>query len=182
MTSFLCLSVYLVDVCNDMDTKSHDKHLRSDTVVPEKSEVNKLSTVGESSGNLELFSLSGKPLAKLEEQSLGECTKVESRKCLKDKETEDKKYTVDDKDVEALRNNLPNDFGGSNYDNKVPFYNSEIMDAKATNGSSVTVKECDIGLKNHSIGGSISTMNPERESKQTDMQLENGENQMASRY
>lgn len=180
----LCFSVYLVDVCNDMDPKKHDKHLRSDTTTTtENSEVNKLSSVGEteSSGNLEFSSLSGKTLTKLEEQSHGECMKVESRKCLKDKETEDQEPTIGDKDVEALRNDLPKDFGGSDYDDKVPLCNSEIMDAKATNGSSV-VEDSDIGLKNHKVGESIGTMNPKRESTQTDMQLENGENQMASRY
>lgn len=118
-------------------------------------------------------------MEKKEEQSHGECTIVESRKCLKDKETEDQELTVGDKDVEALRKMLPKNFGCLNY-NKVPLCNSEVLDAKATNGSSVTLEDSDIGSKNHSFGRS-NTMNPERESKQTDMKLENEENQMASR-
>lgn len=169
-----------------MDNKRLDKHLRSDTITAtENSEVNKLSSVGEaeSSGNLEFSSPSGKPLTKPEEQSHGECTKVESRKCLKDKETEDQELNGGVKDVEALRNNLPKDFSGSNYDNKVPLCNSDIIDAKGTNGSSVTVEDSDIGLRDPSVGRSIGIItNPEGESKQTDKQLENGENQMASRY
>lgn len=173
--------MYLVDACNDMDTKRHDKHLRSETVsTTENSEVNKLSFVGETenSGNIEFSRPSGKPLEKKEEQSHGECTKVESPKCLKDKGTEDQEHTVGDKDVEALRNK---DFGGSNY-NKVPLCDSEVMVATATNGSSATLEDSDIGSKNHSAGRSIGSKNPEIESEQAGMQLENGENQMAPRY
>uniref|UniRef100_A0A0A0KHP2 C3H1-type domain-containing protein n=1 Tax=Cucumis sativus TaxID=3659 RepID=A0A0A0KHP2_CUCSA len=163
-----------------MDTKRHDKHLRSETVTAtENSEVNKLSFVGETenSGNIEFSSPSGKPLEKKEEQSHGESTKFESQKCLKDKGTEDQEPTVGDKDVEALRNK---DFGGSSY-NKVPLCNSEVMVATATNGSSDTLEDSDIGSKNHSAGRIIGTKNPERESEQMGMQLDNGENQMASR-
>ncbi|KAL0542802.1 hypothetical protein IC582_017880 [Cucumis melo] len=163
-----------------MDTKRHDKHLRSETVsTTENSEVNKLSFVGETenSGNIEFSRPSGKPLEKKEEQSHGECTKVESPKCLKDKGTEDQEHTVGDKDVEALRNK---DFGGSNY-NKVPLCDSEVMVATATNGSSATLEDSDIGSKNHPAGRSIGSKNPEIESEQAGMQLENGENQMAPR-
>ncbi|KAG6594591.1 Protein FRIGIDA-ESSENTIAL 1, partial [Cucurbita argyrosperma subsp. sororia] len=175
--------VYLVDVCNDMDAKRHDKHLRSDTITTTgNSEVKKLSSVGEteSNGNIEFARLSGEPLTKLVEQSHGECTKVESRKCPKDKETEDQELTVD-KDVEALRNNLPKDSGGSVYNSKVQLCNRGIINAKVSNGLSVTVEDSDIGLENHLVGGNNGSTNPERESTQTDMQLENGKNQMASR-
>ncbi|XP_022926472.1 protein FRIGIDA-ESSENTIAL 1 isoform X1 [Cucurbita moschata] len=177
-------NVYLVDVCNDMDAKRHDKHLRSDTITTTgNSEVKKLSSVGEteSNGNIEFARLSGEPLTKLVEQSHGECTKVESRKCPKDKETEDQELTVGDKDVEALRNNLPKDSGGSIYNSKVPLCNRGIINAKVSNGLSVTVEDSDIGLENHLVGGNNGSTNPERESTQTDMQLENGKNQMASR-
>ncbi|XP_023517416.1 protein FRIGIDA-ESSENTIAL 1 isoform X2 [Cucurbita pepo subsp. pepo] len=177
-------NVYLVDVCNDMDAKRHDKHLRSDTITTtESSEVKKLSSVGgtESNGNIEFARLSGEPLTKLVEQSHGECTKVESRKCPKDKETEDQELTVGDKDVEALRNNLPKDSGGSIYNSKVPLCNRGIISAKVSNGLSVTVEDSDIGLENHLVGGNLGSTNPERESTQMDLQLENGKNQMASR-
>ncbi|XP_023517417.1 protein FRIGIDA-ESSENTIAL 1 isoform X3 [Cucurbita pepo subsp. pepo] len=167
-----------------MDAKRHDKHLRSDTITTtESSEVKKLSSVGgtESNGNIEFARLSGEPLTKLVEQSHGECTKVESRKCPKDKETEDQELTVGDKDVEALRNNLPKDSGGSIYNSKVPLCNRGIISAKVSNGLSVTVEDSDIGLENHLVGGNLGSTNPERESTQMDLQLENGKNQMASR-